>query len=86
MDIIPQSGVVKLQAYQLNARICAETTFIGDLDNRAFLQLFLSQELVRDNVFNEPLARAAGMQPKGDTVRAKFVNFGKICTPQTINC
>ena len=76
MDIIPQSGVVKLQAYQLNARICAETTFIGDLDNRAFLQLFLSQELVPDN---EPIA--VGMQPKGDTVRAKFVNFGKICTP-----
>ena len=80
MDIIPQSGVVKLQAYQLNAGIFAETTVIGDLDNRAFLYLFLSQEFVTDN---EPTA--VGIQPKRDTVRAKFLNFSIICTLQTIN-
>ena len=41
MDIIPQPGIVKLQAYQLNASIFAETS-IGGLDKRAFLYFFLS--------------------------------------------
>jgi len=42
MDIIPQPGIVKLQAYQLKAGIFAEITSTEGLDNRAFLYFLLS--------------------------------------------
>ena len=80
MDIIPQPGIVKLQAYQSMAGIFAETTSIGGLDDRALLYFLLSQETVTDD------KHIVGIQPKRDTIRAKFVIFGMICAPQTSNC